>query len=237
MNCKQIREEIDAASRHNPRGDVRSHLNACPDCRRYSDESASLLGLLKAQPRVEVPADFEFRLRARMARAQAANESGPQGFLRKILPETFSWRQMVAAAAAFALIVTASTFFARRDDRAVGSINPADNPAIRVAESALIGTGQPGGVGRAPGIDAFAPESAGMTPVKYTNRSLRGAAATYQSDISESADSPNDIAGVDDSTRLYNPKTKRLLNDRSRYYGAETVSVSMSKPAGAVLTF
>ena len=54
MNCKQIREEIDAASRHNMRsGAVRSHMDACPDCRRYSDETASLTRLLGAQPRVE----------------------------------------------------------------------------------------------------------------------------------------------------------------------------------------
>ncbi|HEX5084376.1 MAG TPA: hypothetical protein VFY40_20220, partial [Blastocatellia bacterium] len=131
MNCKQIREEIDTAPRYDLRGAIRSHLNGCPDCRRYSDETASLLGLLGAQPRVEAPADFEFRLRARMARAQAATESDRQTFLRKILsgkwPASFSWGQLAAAAATLALALTFSTFNVKRDDQAVGSITAGDS--------------------------------------------------------------------------------------------------------------
>jgi hypothetical protein len=238
MNCKQIREEIDAVSRNHLRGDFRSHLKACPDCRRYSDETASLLGLLKAQPRVEAPTDFEFRLRARIARAQAVAESDRQGFLRKILPETFSWGQMAAATAALALVVTVSTFHARRDDRAAGPGGAGDTAATAGAvDSASIRAGKESVEGRSPEIEAFAAESAGAPPVKFTSRSVRVIPASYPSEIPAGAAAPNDIADIDGSTRLYNPKTKRVLNDRSRFYGAETVSVSMSKSPGAVLTF
>jgi len=229
MNCKQIREEIDTASRYNLYGGaVTSHLNGCPDCHRYLDKTASLLGLLGAQRRVEVPTDFEFRLRARMARARDAAESDPQGFLRKILPETFSWGQMVAAAAALALVVTVSTFYIDRDNRAPGSINAGNAGAANIAVDP-----QP-----APGIKALAVESGETTPVKVTSRSVKVGPASFQpEDQPEIAASPNDIAGIDDSTRLYSPETKRLLKDRSRFYGAETVSISFAKPASAALTF
>jgi hypothetical protein len=232
MNCKQIREEIDTASRHDPRGAIRSHLNSCPDCRRYSDETASLLGLLDAQPRVEAPADFEFRLRARLARAQVATESDWQSFLRKIRPETFSWGQMVAAAATLALALTVSTFYAKRDDRMAGSINPGK-------------AGDPGAAIRGSDTQSSATaESAEVAPTKFISRSPRVGLKSYpfedqaedQPEIPENEASPSDIAG-DGSTRLYNLETKRLLNDRSRFYGAETVSISLSKPAGAALTF
>ena len=106
MNCKQIREAIDADSGHNSYGGhVASHLSGCPDCHRYSDEAASLLRLLGAQPRVEAPPDFEFRLRARIADAQAAPAIDPRSFLQKIRPWTFSWGQTVAAAAALTFVV------------------------------------------------------------------------------------------------------------------------------------
>jgi hypothetical protein len=232
MNCKQIREEIDTASRHDPRGAIRSHLNGCPDCRRYSDETMSLLGLLDAQPRVEAPADFEFRLRARLARAQAAPESDLQSFLRKIRPETFSWGQMVAATATLALALTVSTFYAKRDDRTAGSINPGK-------------AGDPGAaIRRSDTQSNVTAESAEAAPVKFIGRSPRVGLKSYsfedqagdQPMIPENEASPGDIAG-DGSTRLYNLETRRLLNDRSRFYGAETVSISLSKPAGAALTF
>jgi hypothetical protein len=229
MNCKQIREEINTASRYDLRGAIRSHLNGCPDCRRYSDETLSLLGLLGAQPRVEAPADFEFRLRARMARAQAATETDRQSFLWKIRTETFSWGQMVAAAATLSLALAFSTFYVKRDDQTAAPIN-----------------GNSGHAGAA--ISAVDPklnvaaDSAGATPVKFISRSARIGFTSGQSKIQtegqfEIQATPDDIADIDGSTRLYNPETKRLLNDRSRFYGAETVSISQSRPAGAALTF
>ncbi|HEU0178908.1 MAG TPA: hypothetical protein VFV58_31980 [Blastocatellia bacterium] len=235
MNCKQIREEIDTASRRNPySGAVASHLNGCPDCHRYSDETASLLGLLGAQPRVEVPTDFEFRLRARMARAQAATASDRPGFLWRIRPETFSWGQMVAAAAALALVVTVSTFYIDRNNHA-----PAPNDAVAAKNPV---DQQSSGAAQAKAIGALtAVGSVGATPVKFMSRSVKVGLVSFQpEDQPETpADTapPGDIAGIDDSTRLYNPETKRLLKDRSRFYGAENVSISLARPAGAALTF
>ena len=72
MKCKQTREVIDTASRHTLYSDsVTTHLSGCPDCRRHSDGTASLLMLLNAQPRVESPADFDIKVSMGIARAQA----------------------------------------------------------------------------------------------------------------------------------------------------------------------
>ena len=225
MNCKQIREEIDAASRHNMRsGAVKSHMDACPDCRRYSDETASLTRLLWAQPRVEAPPDFEFRLRARMLRAQAAPAIAPRGFLWKILPGTFSWGQTVAAGAALALVVTVSVFYV---DRGSGTPEP---ESLVVAGSSL--DPKPNGEGPAPETQTPEIASVDAPPAKLTPRSLK---AKFPSSRPESPASPNGVEVIDDSTPLYSPETKRLLKDRSVFYGAETASISLAKPA--VLTF
>jgi hypothetical protein len=225
MNCKQTREAIDAASSHNSySGYVASHLSGCPDCRRYSDEAASLLRLLSAQPRVEAPPDFEFRLRARIANAQAAPAIDPQGFLRKIRPWTFSWGQTVAAAAALTLVVTVSTLY-------INGYKVAPGPggiANRAPDPQLNRPGPP------PGIKTQMVESPGVTRVKFTPRNVKARPAPFQL---ESPNPPNGVAGNDGSAPFYSLEAKRLLKDRSVFYGAETASISPSKPAGVALTF
>jgi hypothetical protein len=216
INCKQFREEIDATSRHNMRsGAARSHMDACPDCRRYSDETASLIRLLGAQPRVEAPPDFEFRLRARMLRAQAAPPIAPRGFLWKFLPGTFSRGQAVAAVAALAMVVTVSVFYV---DRGAGTPEP--EPLVIAGSSLNSKTNE---AGPAPEIKPRPIESINATPAKFTPRNLKSRFASRGVEV------------VDDSTPLYSPETKRLLKDRSVLYGAETASISLAKPA--VLTF
>jgi hypothetical protein len=230
MNCKQIREAIDSASRHNLYGgNVISHLSDCPDCHRYSDEATSLLGLLGAQPRVEAPPDFDFRLRARMARAQAATESDPRSFLRKIRPETFSRGQMVATAAALALVVTVSIFYIDRDNGA---------PASRsdVAVTSPVGP-QPGGAGPASEDKATTGAPVVKNRVRSTKKSVTFKPPSFHREPSTRLVSPNNIAYNDGSTPVYVPETKRRLKYRSRLYGAETALTSRPKPVIAALTF
>src|SRR5262249_51698759 len=112
MNCKQTKEVIDSSSRRAAYGDVASaHLSGCPDCRHHADETDSLLALLKAQPRVEAPADFDFRLRARIARAEAEQVSSAgvlETIWERFFAQTFSWGQAAAAMVAVAMVVTVS---------------------------------------------------------------------------------------------------------------------------------
>jgi hypothetical protein len=226
MSCKQIRKAIDAASGHNSNsGHVASHLSGCPDCHRYSDEAASLLRLLSAQPRVEAPPDFEFRLRARIANAQAAPAIDPRGFLQKIRPWTFSWGQTIAAAAALTLVVTVSTLY-------INSYKLAPGPGGEIANRTP--DPQPNGQGQTPEIKTPRVESAVMTPVKFLSRNPKVRLAPSQS---ESPTTSNSVAGIDVPAPLYSPETKRLLKDRSVFYGAETASINTARPVGVALTF
>jgi hypothetical protein len=225
-NCKQIREAVDAASGHNSYGGhVASHLSGCPDCHRYSDEAASLFRLLSAQPRVEAPPDFEFRVRARIANAQAAPAIAPRGFLQKIRPWTFSWGQTVAAAAALTLVVTVSTLY-------INSYKVAPGPGGEIADRTP--DPQPNGQGQTPGIETPIAGSVGVTPVKFPNRNAKGRLAQFRS---ESPTPLNSVAGIDGPAPLYSTETKQLLKGRSVFYGAETASIGAPKPVAVALTF
>ncbi len=111
MNCQTIRETIDTASRRAGYGEtVHTHLGGCSDCRRHADEASSLLALLNAQPRVEAPADFDFRLRARIARAQSEPQVAAN-LLERFWAKSFSLGQAATAMAAIAVALTASTIY------------------------------------------------------------------------------------------------------------------------------
>ena len=240
MNCKQIREAIDAASGHNLySGHVASHLSGCPDCHRYSDEAASLLRLLSAQPRVEAPPDFEFRLRARISNAQAAPAIDPQGFLQKIRPWTFSWGQTVAAAAALTLVVTISTLY-------INSYKIEQGPGGVIANRAP--DTQPNRLGPTPEIKTTKVESFVATPGAGRPMKVRLAPLQSESPTPSNAVAgavagavegavAGAVAGIDGSAPLYSPETKRLLKDRGVFYGAETASISTAKPVSVALTF
>ena len=226
MSCKQIREAIDASGHSSYSGQVASHLSGCPDCHRYSDEAAALLRLLGAQPRVDAPPDFEFRLRARMAGAQAAPAIDPQGFLQRIRPWTFSWGQTVAAAAALTLVVTVSTLYINIERNKVAQ-EPGRVIAQRTPDS------QPNRLGSTPEIKTPPVGSAVETPIKFTARPVKVRLPQLQS---ESPTTPNGVAGFDGPAPLYSSETKRLLKDRSVFYGAEAASIS-AKPVAVALTF
>lgn len=99
------------ASRRNPiGGDAHAHLNGCPDCRRYSDQSNALLAMLTAQPRVQAPADFGFKLRARIARAEA-QPVGPFVVIQNFFGQAFSFKQAAASLAALAIMAAGTTFY------------------------------------------------------------------------------------------------------------------------------
>lgn len=233
MNCKQIREAIDTASRHNLYGgNVISHLSDCPDCHRYSDEATSLLGLLGAQPRVEAPPDFDFRLRARMARAQTATASDPRSFLRKIRPETFSRGQMVATAAALALVVTVSILYIDRPE----NVAPAPDT---IAIGAKVVAPQSDEAGPASEDKATSGAPVVKTRVRSTDRRITLKPPSSPREPSTRSFSPNNIADNDGSTPVYrySPETKRLIKYRSRFYGAETALTSRATPVIAALTF
>lgn len=106
MKCQSIQSVIDMSSRRDPfDGNISAHLQGCSECRRYADQTDHLITLLRSQPRIGTPADFDFKLRARIARA------GIEPGNSFSLPELFrwgNWGRTAAVATALALAVTFS---------------------------------------------------------------------------------------------------------------------------------
>ncbi|MGE0128607.1 MAG: anti-sigma factor [Blastocatellales bacterium] len=229
MNCKQTREAIDTTLRRaSYDAPVTSHLSDCPDCRRHADETSSLLTLLSAQPRVQAPADFDFRLRARIARAQAEQVStaGTAGMLGRLwenfLAQTFSWGQAAAAMAAVAMVITISTLYINHDngapvtsgDVAVASKNTTiDQPQIKMES--------------APEIKLPVAETPKPAPVKYAGRSVKATPAVFKREASANSISSSDIARLDKPSRFYSRETGQFVPHRD-LIGAEGASAKSS---------
>jgi hypothetical protein len=75
--CKTIRREIDdAAPDQELIGAVAEHLHGCAECRTFHAERRALHGLMAGLETVGAPSDFDFRLRARLAREKSSAHGG-----------------------------------------------------------------------------------------------------------------------------------------------------------------
>lgn len=113
MGCSQAREAVETAARREMVGaEAARHLAGCAPCSQYAKETFALMALMAAQPRVEAPADFDFRLRARLARAR--DEVQPaQGGWRAFWTRTFSLPQATAALAVIMFAAGATAIYLR----------------------------------------------------------------------------------------------------------------------------
>ena len=67
-DCKSVRREIDNADLGaQPKGHVQVHLASCEACSTFYQQEIKLRKLVGGLGTVEAPADFDFRLRARLA--------------------------------------------------------------------------------------------------------------------------------------------------------------------------
>lgn len=210
MNCKQIREAIDTATRRQGYGEaVKAHLGLCTDCRRHADEASALLSLLAMQPRVEAPADFDFRLRARMARAKAEQQSGA-GLLERFWARSFSFGQAATAMAAVAVAVTASTFYFKGSEQPIIPAAGTSEVAMQVAAP-----GRP--VNAASGVIAAPAAATRPVAVRYA-RSARPATVAVRP--AAAMEQTNLAAG---GSRVYSREIRQVIPDRN-LIGAEAVS-------------
>jgi len=75
--CKTIRRELDEADpNQQPGNSAAEHLRGCSDCRAFASDQRSLRGLIATLRPVVAPSDFDFRLRARLAREKSRAQSG-----------------------------------------------------------------------------------------------------------------------------------------------------------------
>lgn len=106
MNCQTCRLEIEELKTEDRlSNEARAHLSVCPVCRAFHDERQALKKLVGSLESVPAPADFDFRLRARINAAKNAGN------------HRSSWRSFAASApaiglaASFALIIAAVVFY------------------------------------------------------------------------------------------------------------------------------
>lgn len=136
-DCKFYRREIDGAADGGVLSpSARAHASSCPACGDELRVRESLRVLVGGLGKVEAPADFEFRLRARMAASKADGGRGRFGgarWLYSFVP--------VAVAACF-VIVSATLYFRQAAQMppavAAGparSVEPDHIPSIKVQNS------------------------------------------------------------------------------------------------------
>ncbi len=86
LNCQNIRELLETAGwQDNPTAAIKQHLSHCLPCQRYGRELLNLRTLIKAQPPVPAPHDFNLKLRQRIA----ANKAKPSS-----LSTSHWWQQL-----------------------------------------------------------------------------------------------------------------------------------------------
>lgn len=119
--CSAIQRKLDELQLNNdPGSEVSTHLVTCPECRDFQLKGIRLRQLVGSLGTVAAPADFDFRLRARLA-----NENTESAFHFSSLRS-----QTVAAALGFALLVGVSfaVFYATRSSGPRVDVVKKDNP-------------------------------------------------------------------------------------------------------------
>lgn len=123
VDCKAVRLQIDAADAGwQPAKVIQQHLRVCQECRRFQEQESELRRLVGSLGTIPAPADFDFRLRARLANDKPAVVSGI-----RVSGMTFGVPSLALAAL---IIVLGAAFLFR------GLTTPPDNPVAASAGSA-----------------------------------------------------------------------------------------------------
>lgn len=128
MDCKQCRAEIEELdARGAPDHAACVHLAACSMCRAFRSERESLRGLVAGLGRVSAPADFEFRLRARINASQPSHDAR---FRLRALAPGGAWVVFAAC------LVLAAALFAhfKKNEPELSGRKVMQRPSLRATE-------------------------------------------------------------------------------------------------------
>lgn len=115
MSCKIFQTEIGDRDWNVPLSlTTREHLDGCAECRKIHDEQTSLRILIGELEKVSAPADFESRLRSRIAAAEKAGRSS-SAWRPRFSPAFSPNAASLALAAAFVLTSALTLRYARLD--------------------------------------------------------------------------------------------------------------------------
>jgi hypothetical protein len=137
MNCQKCKNEIEERDlrREHLSDAAQAHLAACASCRAFGEERLALRHLVGGLEKVSAPADFDFRVRARMA-ADLNERRAPRPRLFSFAPAALSW----PLAACLALVVSAALYFQQQQQPDALPTKQASNasPVSRIAEATPI---------------------------------------------------------------------------------------------------
>ena len=170
-NCKNIREEIDEADLNQRlSSDAIAHLQTCPSCRAFHDERGGLRSLMSSLGTVTAPADFDFRLRARLAR----EKDSAGGFLAsgRFL---FGARSLVAIGLVLLIAVAAMVIRSRMSSVNGGGTGLAINSNPQPGSSGVSNgpAVPPSGATPAPSVSAAGPATRDITVVNKEPKQRR----------------------------------------------------------------
>jgi hypothetical protein len=178
MNCQKCKNEIEDRDlrRESLSGAAEAHLAACAGCRVFGEERLALRRLIGGLETVSAPADFDFRMRARLAAERDVRPARPAWF--NFSPAALSW----PLAGCLALVVSASLYFQQRQPDAPASATaaqprpamPAPQTSVAEASSSSEQTAeresQPDLLASAPSKISPAPERRRVSPLRRGGR-------------------------------------------------------------------
>ena len=147
--CKTVRREIDQTDRAGQLTTGASdHLRVCVECRTFEAEQRSLQGLMASLDQIAAPSDFDFKLRARLARekGRSRRDVGIGSFA--IIPRSIAAVALVVLIAVAGIVVknwlasrnTSGSNAANAPGR-VGDTSPKETGATNSVSSGLSSKG------------------------------------------------------------------------------------------------
>lgn len=120
--CREVRREIDQSElRQSLSAGSEAHLASCAACKTFQDERLHLRALVGGLQPVTAPADFEMRLRARIARER---DLPKQPFIFRALMST----PAIVVTAVVVIAVAGIVFFSQRNRPQAPSLAGTNNP-------------------------------------------------------------------------------------------------------------
>ncbi|HEY3102507.1 MAG TPA: hypothetical protein VGJ69_02875 [Pyrinomonadaceae bacterium] len=145
LECRHARREIDELELGERLSDrATAHLRSCAACSEFRAERTALRELVGSLEPVAAPADFDMKLRTRIA---AEKSSRPQPFFARLLTTP-----ALAAAALFVIVAASAVWIAQKQSNSPVATN---NPAL--ANNSDVKTGSPATTQSNPTTDATAP--------------------------------------------------------------------------------
>ena len=110
--CRIVRREIDESELNLRLSDqLQAHIASCPACRAFRDERTRLHQLVGSLEPVTAPADFDVRLRARIAAERQRPERA------SLFPHFLVCTPVMAAAAVIVMLAASIVWFTERNGK------------------------------------------------------------------------------------------------------------------------